>query len=219
MKGKAKDDKIKYIKTRGRRAKEVLRGYKMDARKADVGKKAGCEKKAREFEARINGLLLDLEAEEKQADQIELLGDKQNESKERVDGDDSQSTKEILEEAIDIQQDDIKRLGGIRSNAAATANLGAEILIEMDDQRKQLEHVDEVMNSISADLKLAGKQLRILVRGVPKDKITMCFLLLVFLGVIAVIIYGAVSPSKDTNAHYILMPTETNSIGSTLNTK
>eukprot|EP01111_Echinosteliopsis_oligospora_P006646 TRINITY_DN20924_c0_g1_i1.p1 TRINITY_DN20924_c0_g1~~TRINITY_DN20924_c0_g1_i1.p1 ORF type:complete len:235 (+),score=66.71 TRINITY_DN20924_c0_g1_i1:56-760(+) len=181
-------EKISVLKNRIARAKQSLRGLKVELREMPkVDAKPHLEK-ALQLEDRINALLQDVEWYEKedpaQAQKEQLL---------------NTDYKEVINKGKEIQMDDISTLTRVIQQVNDTEVVGRETLVKLSEQKDQIISIDKGVSEVESNIKLANKHLRVLVRRLATDKIIMCFVFLIVAGVIFIIVWSATHPKLRTN--------------------
>lgn len=67
---------------------------------------------------------------------------------------------QILKKAMDIQNDDINRLGRVTKQVNETKELGAATLVQMSEQREQIIAIDKGVDEVESNLRIANRHLR-----------------------------------------------------------
>lgn len=61
---------------------------------------------------------------------------------------------------MDIQNDDINRLGRVTKQVNETKELGAATLVQMSEQREQIIAIDKGVDEVESNLRIANRHLR-----------------------------------------------------------
>lgn len=93
-----------------------------------------------------------------------------------------QDSKEVLQAAIDTQQDALVSLGRAERLQQATEEMGQETLLTVQRQTEQMYHVDEELQNLQGELDRAGREVRWFFRLLAGDR---CFLSLFGICVVA----------------------------------
>lgn len=183
-----KSDKIGYLKNRIGRAKTALRSMKVELRELTKLEAKPHSDKAVQLEEKIKQLEVDIEFAEK--------SDPADAEKQQAMATDY---KAVLTEGAAIQNDDINRLKRVQQTIAETTQVGTDTLAAQHRQREQIVKIDQGVDQVSSNIKLANRHLRVFVRRMATDKIIMGFMFLIFVGVIFIIVYSALNPTVNTN--------------------
>jgi SNARE protein len=83
-----------------------------------------------------------------------------------------------------------------RRTIEQTAEVGRETSGKLKAQTEQLGRIGDDLDKIETTLKRADRELRAFIRRMATDKVIMCFMMLIVLGICAIIIYQIVNKSK-----------------------
>jgi SNARE protein len=183
-----KSDKINYLKNRIGRAKTALRSMKVEMRELPKLEAKPHQDKAAQLEEKIKQLEVDIDYAEK--------SDPADSEKQQAMATDY---KAVLAEGAAIQTDDINRLQRVQQKIAETTEIGTNTLAKQQEQREQIIRVDQGVDQVSSNIKLANRHLRVFVRRIATDKLIMGFMFLIFVGIIVIIVVSIVKPDTKTN--------------------
>jgi len=186
--GVKRSDQVNKLKGRLGRAKTALRSIKVELREMGKLEAKPHTEKANQLEEKIKQLEVDLDWAEK--------ADPADETKKQEQATNYQA---VLAEGAAIQEDDINRLKRVQQQISNTTELGGATLAKQVEQREQIVRIDQGVDQVSSNIKLANKHLRVFVRRMATDKIIMGFMFLIFAGVIFIIVYSVINPSAKTN--------------------
>jgi len=186
--GNRRTDRINQLKNRVGRAKQALKSLKVELRELPKLQAKPHADKAAQLEERIKQLDLDLEWLDKSDPAAE-------EEKQAM----STDYKKVVAKGNEVQMDDINRLGRVIRQTEETKVVGEQTLVTMQTQREQMIKIDQGVDEVASNIRLANRQMRVFVRRMATDKIVLGFLLLIFLGVIFIIVYSIVKPKAKTN--------------------
>jgi len=188
LSGVKKNDRIGQLKGRITRAKTALRSIKVELREMPKLEAKPHTEKANQLEEKIKQLEIDIEWVEKSDP-----NDAAAAQAESVD------YKAVIAKGADIQNDDINRLQRIKQTALETQQIGTETLAKQQEQREQIIRIDQGVDQVSSNIKLANRHLRVFVRRMATDKIIMGFMFLIFVGVVVIIVYSVINKNAKTN--------------------
>jgi len=188
LKGVTKADKLSYLKNRLGRAKTALRSMKVELRELTKMEAKPHSDKAAQLEEKIKQLEVDLDFAEKSDP-----ADAEHQQAMATD------YKAVLDEGAKIQNDDINRLKRVQQTIAETTQVGTDTLAAQQRQREQIVKIDQGVDQVSSNIKLANRHLRVFVRRMATDKIIMGFMFLIFAGVIFIIVYSVINKNANTN--------------------
>jgi len=188
LQGVKRSDLVNKLKGRIGRAKQVLKSIKVELREMGKLEAKPHTEKASLLEEKIKQLEIDLDWTEKSDPNEAVVAQAQ-----------ATDYKAVLAQGAAIQEDDIGRLKKVQQTIAQTTEVGTATLAKQQEQRDQIVRIDQGVDQVSSNIKLANKHLRVFVRRMATDKIIMGFLFLIFAGVIFIIVYSIIKPSAKTN--------------------
>ena len=207
-KEKDKDEHIGYIKKRISRAKIVLTSFKIEMRQLDQIHLDPYSKKAKEYAVTINKLTNELQHHE---DKIDLLKG----ATETNNGLDGKTTDDILKRAQDTQVESSKVLDRIIVTVEQTMKIGTNTALKLHENTKTLERIDDGVSEVNDNLKLASTALKSFSRRVATDRLFLCFVCLIVVGIIIIIVWSIVNPNANTNVPESFKPATTKIIPTT----
>jgi len=199
-----KNDKISFLKNRVGRAKTALRSMKVELRELTKLEARPHTEKAQQLEEKIKQLEVDLEFAER--------ADPADAEKQQAMATDY---KAVLGEGEKIQNDDINRLKRVQQTIQETTQVGADTLAAQQRQKEQIIKIDQGVDQVSSNIKLANRHLRVFVRRIATDKIIMGFMFLIFVGVIFIIVWSVLHPNLKTNVPQYLRTSTSTSTSTT----
>ena len=110
--------------------------------------------------------------------------------------DDDRTTESILQEAKKIHTESLDSTKRTQRIIGEIKEVGAETQNQLFQDREELENVEEQLDEIDTELDLAKKQLRSIARKITSSKIRRGLCIIVLIGILGVIIYLIVKPSK-----------------------
>lgn len=108
------------------------------------------------------------------------------------------TNREVASEALRIQHDSKNITAQIISTIDETKEIALNNLEELDRQNQVIKNIGSKVMGLRSDVKRAGNLLRQFRRRMMTDKIIVCFLFLIVLGITGCIIYAAINPGQDT---------------------
>jgi len=186
-KANERQEKVTYLNGRITRAKQVFSSFKVEMRDLSKTEAEPWQRKAKDHHQKINDLVQNMTWAQ---DKAELMRGKKDPPKEKTV--EEMNANEIIEKADKIQKKDLQSLDRTLGIIDETSALGAETAAKLKDQTSRLEKIDEDVQEVQANLKMAEKQLRAFVRRMATDKLIMGFLVIVILAIVAVIVVSIV---------------------------
>eukprot|EP00002_Diphylleia_rotans_P037663 TRINITY_DN843_c0_g3_i3.p2 TRINITY_DN843_c0_g3~~TRINITY_DN843_c0_g3_i3.p2 ORF type:complete len:120 (+),score=26.88 TRINITY_DN843_c0_g3_i3:776-1135(+) len=109
------------------------------------------------------------------------------------------TNREKLDAASQIQDQSILSLDRSKKLVQSANEIGVNTAATLKEQTERLNLISDDLDLVENNLKKANKQIRAFARRVMTDKIILCLLCLIFIGVIFVIVYSIVDPDAKTN--------------------
>ncbi|KAM9990588.1 hypothetical protein ACTFIY_006649 [Dictyostelium cf. discoideum] len=181
---------VDLIKNRIIRLKHILRSYKIDLREIPKTELAKYDSKVNNYEEQIKKIENDLNWVENI-----MVNNESGSSNNNNNDNNNENLKNdvqyqnVMKKAKDIQQQDIKTTNGILQTVIETNNIGTATLQEMKIQEEKIKKINNDMDVIDSNLKLATRQMRSIARKMATDKIILGLILLIVAGIIVVIVY------------------------------
>lgn len=186
--------KITHINNRIQRAKESLRGYKVELRDLSKAEQDPYQRKAKEFGEKINNFIQELTfAQDKAQNQAAAKGQAKPPPKKL----DDMTADEILDKAAETQLKSINALDRALQNIEESKQVGAATAAELKSQTEKLEGVGKDLDEMESYLKQADKQMRAFVRRIATDKIILGFIFLIVAGIIFIIVWSVLHPDQN----------------------
>ncbi|KAM9955922.1 hypothetical protein ACTFIW_002130 [Dictyostelium discoideum] len=185
---------VELVKNRINRSKQILRSYRIDLREIPKTESAKYDSKVNNYEEQIKKLENDLNWVENIMDNNENTSNNKNNNSNN-DNNNNENLKNdiqyqnVMKKAKDIQEQDKKITNGILQTVIETNNIGTATLVEMNIQEEQIKRINNDMDVIDGNLKLATRQMRSMARKMATDKIILGLILLIIAGIIVVIVY------------------------------
>jgi len=198
-KEKDRPEKMSYLNSRVKRAKDTLQSFKVEIRELAKLQQEPYMLKAKEYGKQIDQLIQDLRWAEKN-DEAGPGG----QGKEQLD---AMSAEQIVQKGEKIQKQDIDAVDRMVQVTEQTKAVGSATTTKLAENSERLRKTEEGLDEVEANIKLAGKELASFARRVATDKVFLCLACLVVLGIIGVIVYSIVDPNSDTNVPDAFKPT------------
>ncbi|KYQ94258.1 hypothetical protein DLAC_04555 [Tieghemostelium lacteum] len=181
--------KVDLIQNRIKRARDVIKSYRVEFRTLPKTDQIPFQTKTNEMEEQVKKLENDLNWSEKQSENGGN-GTPQGESTMQKEFQDTMSL------ATKIQKEDISKTENILKDVEQINMLGAQTLEEMKVQDEQLNRIDKGLNEVDSNLKLAQRQIRVFARKMATDKLILGLILLIVIAIVITIIFSIVKPTK-----------------------
>lgn len=193
LKGNTRAEKVVFIEKRIERARQLFQSYKMEIPDLAPVDRRSYQNKAKDHQSKLNKLLGDLQWAKAERDRDDLMAG----AKPARPQDPSQMTAGQLAQAgVEVQEDSLSSLERSRRTIEQTAEVGRETSGKLKAQTEQLGRIGDDLDKIETTLKRADRELRAFIRRMATDKVIMCFMMLIVLGICAIIIYQIVNKSK-----------------------
>ncbi|KAM9977096.1 hypothetical protein ACTFIR_010952 [Dictyostelium discoideum] len=184
---------VELVKNRINRSKQILRSYRIDLREIPKTESAKYDSKVNNYEEQIKKLENDLNWVENIMDNNESGSSVNSNNKNNNDNNENLKNdiqyQNVMKKAKDIQEQDKKITNGILQTVIETNNIGTATLVEMNIQEEKIKRINNDMDVIDGNLKLATRQMRSMARKMATDKIILGLILLIIAGIIVVIVY------------------------------
>jgi len=188
FKGQKRDDKVALLKTRLNRARVALRSLKVEFRElSKIDQKPHADRAAL-LEERINKLSTDLE-----------FAERNDPEQQKQDAAMVVDYNAVLNKGKAIQDEDLKILSGLNRQLEDTEQIGASTLVKMQEQSEQMRSIDKQVDEVASNVKLASRQVRVMVRRWGTDRLIQCLMFCIVAGVIVIIVYSVVTKKGNTN--------------------
>lgn len=195
-----KSQDIKDVESKTKEYQNALDSFKMEMRQLPPKDKSAYKQKAKEYRKKQKSFQEGLENMKSNLNRADLFEDHNNGSGE-VDYDTNEG---LIIHGRKLQEENKESLARTLAKVNESKQIGADIAVKLDNQTKQLEQMDEDLEDIKDTLARASKTIKRMARGVASDKIIWILAFLVFIAVVAVIIYKIVDPNANVNG----VPTE-----------
>ncbi|VBB17939.1 hypothetical protein YASMINEVIRUS_402 [Yasminevirus sp. GU-2018] len=100
---------------------------------------------------------------------------------------DGMSTDAVLQKALKVQDASITSTNNMLRQVEEARNIGANTLARLGDNTDRLRQIENGLDEVDDNLKIASKQLRSFGRRIATDKIIMCLACLVIVGIVSVV--------------------------------
>jgi len=197
LKGEDKNTRVAHIQGRIARAKQVIRSFKVELREIPKTEGEPWSRKCKEHSDTLNELIKELEWKQEKDD---LMG---GATKKDID---SMSADEVLDKAANIQDKSMQATERMLQNIEQSKGVAADTSAKLVEQTEKLKKIDEGIQQVESNLKQAQQQLKSFVRRMGTDKLIMCFILLIVIGIIFVIVWSATHKHSKTNVPSQLKP-------------
>ena len=125
------------------------------------------------------------------SERVELLGPGSG-------GSDPVTNREVASEALRIQKENKDITGNIISELAETKDIAVNATEMLEEQHETIKNIGAKVLGLRSDVKRAGNLLRQFRRRMMTDKLIVCFLFLIVVGIAFCVVYAAVVPEQDT---------------------
>eukprot|EP01064_Diplonema_japonicum_P014514 TRINITY_DN2219_c0_g1_i1.p1 TRINITY_DN2219_c0_g1~~TRINITY_DN2219_c0_g1_i1.p1 ORF type:complete len:250 (+),score=48.06 TRINITY_DN2219_c0_g1_i1:59-751(+) len=97
------------------------------------------------------------------------------------------------------QDKSLKSVANMESTLAKTEKLAAETTTELNNQTETMQAIDDKLNELGDDITRAKRELNAFVRRMATDKMILCFLFLLVVGIVIAIVFHFVLKKDDNN--------------------
>lgn len=125
------------------------------------------------------------------SERVELLGPGSK-------GSDPVSNREVASEALRIQKENKNIVGDIITELQETKEIAVNATEMLEEQHETIKNIGAKVLGLRSDVKRAGNLLRQFRRRMMTDKLIVCFLFLIVVGIAFCVVYAAVVPGQDT---------------------
>jgi len=195
LSGAARLERVEELKGRMQRARQSLQSFKVEMRELSRDEIATYDLKAKEHHATLQRLNNDLQWAKSEAER----------SGRGLRHVDDMTTGEVIQEASKTQDKSLASLGRMKAQIADTMQLGADTASKLKGQSEQLQNIDTDIMKVKSNLNRADLLIRAFMRKMMTDKLIMVFMCLIFLGIIAIVIFKIVDP-KGTDESGLNVP-------------
>eukprot|EP00301_Raphidiophrys_heterophryoidea_P002273 c11063_g1_i2.p1 GENE.c11063_g1_i2~~c11063_g1_i2.p1 ORF type:complete len:242 (-),score=42.09 c11063_g1_i2:260-928(-) len=191
-KGREREQLVSYIEDRLDRIRDSFQAFKAELHDVAPENAGVYQNLKKKFDTQIRKLNSDFEWAKREADHDELVGGVRTGH-----FDAHTATAQELVTRTRVQYDDADA-SIIRSKqiVADTEVVGAATINMLGKQGEQLKKIDQNLDEIQDNLKRADKLLRAFIRRMATDRLILCWLFLIVVGVIVIIAYQAVKKSR-----------------------
>lgn len=138
---------------------------------------------------RLKSVLVQLKDIRAASTRVELIGNEKDVKK--------VTNREIASEAVKIQNQNKNITKDILSTLDETKDLATKNLEELESQNEKIKAIGSKVHSLRSDVKRAGKVLTQLRQRMMTDKLIVCFIFLVVVGIAFCIVYAAINPGDE----------------------
>mmetsp|Transcript_27202 Transcript_27202/g.66016 ORF Transcript_27202/g.66016 Transcript_27202/m.66016 type:complete len:270 (+) Transcript_27202:145-954(+) len=205
LKGDKRDNKVKFLRTRIKRMRTLLRTYKVEMRELSKADAAPYQEKYTDYEEMVTRLTQDLDWAKSDGDRAELVGGAGGAG--GTGGANELDRDQKLARADALQKEDLKAMSRMEQTIAQTQVVGGEVIERLHEQTKQMEGIADDLDEQHDLLGQANKQLRAFARRMMTDKIIMCFTCFVFVGLIVLVALAIFLP-RETGLDMTTLPSD-----------
>eukprot|EP00736_Rhodelphis_marinus_P004440 Rmarinus@m.8277 len=191
LSGDAKQEKIVYLSNRISRARQVFHSFKVEMRELSKSELQIYEQKAKMHNQNISKLISDLNWAKTAGDKKDLLEGRDAAPTEKLTG------KALIEYGKKVQDESLDSLARSKALVAESENIGTETAVKLKEQTEQLKQIHEDVQKIESNLKQADKLIRRFMRRMMTDKIVLCLLFFIVVGIVAIIAWHLWGPGSD----------------------
>ena len=180
-------DRVKELDGGMQRVRQALQAFKVEMRELQHSEMAEWDLRAREHHSALQKMQGELQFAKGEAERAGV----------GLRNVDDMSTGEVMHEASKVQGQSLQSIGRMKAQIADTMQIGADTAGKLKSQTEQLQSIDTDIMKVKSNLNRADLLIRAFVRRMATDKVVMIFMCLVFLGVVAIIIFKIVDPGGD----------------------
>eukprot|EP01062_Namystynia_karyoxenos_P076780 TRINITY_DN7592_c1_g1_i1.p1 TRINITY_DN7592_c1_g1~~TRINITY_DN7592_c1_g1_i1.p1 ORF type:complete len:271 (+),score=119.29 TRINITY_DN7592_c1_g1_i1:100-813(+) len=192
--GPAREKKLKEAQEELRVAKKTLHTLKVEIRSIPGPQKASWEKKTKDHLKRLTeaqGEIQELQREAAEAEAVYMSPD----------GDEDPSRQEargIAKKIEGHQKGALSSLARTEATLERTEETAQDTAETLRKQGDQLRRIDEDLDALGTDVQRARKELNAFMRRMATDKLILCCVCLLVVGILVAIILHFVLPSEET---------------------
>jgi len=184
----ARGEKFANVQQRLDRAKKLYQSFKVELRDLQRDNLKEFQAKGNEHNQTITKLGQDLQMAKSALERGDLLDGK--EAPKPVDLE-TASTKQVIDHGKAIQAKSAESLGRAAKLVNQSEAIGAQTAAQLKAQTEQMKGIYSNVDKIEGDLKRADKIMRAFMRRMATDKLVLCFILLIIIGIITIIAWQA----------------------------
>ena len=175
--------------------------YRVELRDLTTVQQATYRQKTKSHTQRLQQLQVDLNMAVKEAQRRDLLPASGV-------GNGEMGTRETLAYGEELQMQSQASVSRSRAMVEDTIEVAANTATTLQGQTEQITRIRTGVETVESNMKRADRQLRIFMRRMMTDKIILCLLFCVVIGVVLVIVYSSINKDeKDTNTPDSFKPT------------
>mmetsp|Transcript_33422 Transcript_33422/g.65192 ORF Transcript_33422/g.65192 Transcript_33422/m.65192 type:complete len:283 (+) Transcript_33422:72-920(+) len=182
-----RDEECARITSQIASARSVHQNYRVELR--DLGREdlARYEPKAKAHLNTIEELTRSLAYAKATLEKRELMGDRADKQQEGKDPT-SMGAKQLVQEAEKTQQEDLKAVTRMQQMVEDTEDVGVETNIKLKLQTEQMKNIQVDVYSVNETMKRADKLVNHLSKRLATDKLIVCLLFAIMLGIFMIIV-------------------------------
>jgi len=186
-------EKYSHLTQRVSRARTAYQSFKVELRELRDEEKKTWSAKEKEHNQTITKLDSDIKMAKSNWERKDLMDGKERPQELNAD---SADTAALINHGKNIQAQSASSLDRSLKQVLATEQLGAETAIKLKQQTDQLVNIHKNVDLIESDLQRADKIMRAFMRRMATDKLILCFILLMIIGIIVIVVYKAQESSN-----------------------
>lgn len=192
-----KPEEMAEIEQQLKWAKQLLMSYRVELRELTVVEAARYQQKTKDHTARLQKLQADFNWAKKEVDrgQLGLAGGRAPISN----NPDDMTAGQIIAKGEAIQEQSLESLARSKRMVQDTIEVATSTNEALQEQTAQIVRIQEDVERVESNLKRADRQLRAFMRRMMTDKIILCMICLVILGIIGAIVYSTIKGKDDKN--------------------
>jgi len=199
--GMSLEEEIAEVKQQLKWCKQLLMSYRVELRDLTTVQQATYRQKTKSHTQRLQQLQVDLNMAVKEAQRRDLLPASGV-------GNGEMGTRETLAYGEELQMQSQASVSRSRAMVEDTIEVAANTATTLQGQTEQITRIRTGVETVESNMKRADRQLRIFMRRMMTDKIILCLLFCVVIGVVLVIVYSSINKDeKDTNTPDSFKPT------------
>jgi novel plant SNARE len=196
LKARGKADKLRQCETLMARYTDLKKSFRLEMQTLPAAGKDTYKKKLKGFEGRVKKLHTEYRWHKNEGDRSELMGERRKDAASRPkDGDG------LVDATLGVQDKTKKSLGRTLGMIHSAESTAVETAAELAAQTQQMGRIDDNLERIQDDLHRSRALITSFAKRMMTDRIILCMLFLVVVGLAAIIIISAVDPDSDVGSN------------------
>lgn len=183
-----REEKVNYLNGRISRARQVYHSFKVELRELNKDELREYEQKGAAHNQTISKLVNDLNWAKQAGERDDLLSGAKSGGKFNPD---EASAMQIVEQARGVQDESMNSVARSQRLVDQAEKIGVETASKLKDQTDQMKRIYSQVDNIEGNLARADKIMREFVKRMATDKLVLCFILLILVGIITIVAWKA----------------------------